>query len=402
MNIIGSPNSSRIKVILIVIAVLIALGTLVYTQNLVLRLQEREKETVELYAKSLQFLADSDAQDGDYTFILDNVIQRINFPLMLTDPNDKVTLGSTSNVRNLEVDTTLSPEELEKFYSEKVQELKKEHNPIIVTFSDSLILAKIYYGDSNLVRNLRFYPYLQIFFAVAFLLIAYLSFNYMKKTEQSNIWVGMSKETAHQLGTPISSLMGWNELLKLNYKDHQKVLDLTDEMMNDLTRLNKIANRFSKIGSKPELKPKNIYDVVFRVIEYFKKRLPQTGKDVNIILKGETDITIPLNAELFEWVVENLIKNALDAIEVSKGNIVFEIITGHKYVEIDVTDNGKGVDLNRRKDIFRPGYSTKRRGWGLGLSLSKRIVEEYHKGKIFVKDSVINEGTTFKILLPKS
>lgn len=402
MNIIGSPNSSRIKVILIVIAVLIALGTLVYTQNLVLRLQEREKETVELYAKSLQFLADSDAQDGDYTFILDNVIQRINFPLMLTDPNDKVTLGSTSNVRNLEVDTTLSPEELEKFYSEKVQELKKEHSPIIVTFSDSLILAKIYYGDSNLVRNLRFYPYLQIFFAVAFLLIAYLSFNYMKKTEQSNIWVGMSKETAHQLGTPISSLMGWNELLKLNYKDHQKVLDLTDEMMNDLTRLNKIANRFSKIGSKPELKPKNIYDVVFRVIEYFKKRLPQTGKDVNIILKGETDITIPLNAELFEWVVENLIKNALDAIEVSKGNIVFEIITGHKYVEIDVTDNGKGVDLNRRKDIFRPGYSTKRRGWGLGLSLSKRIVEEYHKGKIFVKDSVINEGTTFKILLPKS
>lgn len=403
MNIIGTPGSARIKVALIVIAVLIALGTLVYTQNLVLSLQEREKETVELYAKSLQFLADADdTGEGDYTFILDNVIQRINFPLMLTDPNDKVTLGSIGGVKNLEVDTTLSQGELEKFYFEKVQELKKEHNPIIVTFSDSLVLAKIYYGDSDLVRSLRYYPYLQIFFAVAFLLIAYLSFNYMKKTEQSNIWVGMSKETAHQLGTPISSLMGWNELLKLNYKNHDKVLDLTDEMMNDLTRLNKIANRFSKIGSQPELKQKNIYDVVYRVINYFQRRLPQTGKDVTIEIKGESEINIPLNSELFEWVVENLIKNALDAIEVSKGKIVFEILSGHRNIEIEVTDNGKGIDLKRRKDIFRPGYSTKRRGWGLGLSLSKRIVEEYHKGKIFVKDSVINEGTTFKIILPKS
>ncbi|KAB2845654.1 MAG: hypothetical protein F9K45_03520 [Melioribacteraceae bacterium] len=213
MNISGTPGSARIKLSLIVIAVLIALGTLVYTQNLVLRLQEREKETVELYAKSLQFLADSEAGEGDYTFILDNVIQRINFPLILTDPNDKVSLGSMGGVKNVEVDSSLSPEELEEFYNEKVQELKKEHKPIIVTFSDSLVLAKIYYGDSNLVRSLRFYPYFQIFFAVAFLLIAYLSFNYMKKNEQSNIWVGMSKETAHQLGTPISSLMGWNELL---------------------------------------------------------------------------------------------------------------------------------------------------------------------------------------------
>ena len=402
MNISTTPGSSRIKLLLIVIAVLIALGTLVYTQNLVLRLQEREKETVELYAKSLQFLADSEAGEGDYTFILDNVIQRINFPLILTDPNDKVSLGSMGGVKNLEVDSTLSPEELEEFYNQKVQELKKEHKPIIVTFSDSLVLAKIYYGDSNLVRSLRFYPYFQIFFAVAFLLIAYLSFNYMKKNEQSNIWVGMSKETAHQLGTPISSLMGWNELLKLNFKDPDKVLDLTDEMMNDLSRLNKIANRFSKIGSKPELKQKNIYDVISRVIDYFERRLPQTGKDVSLILKGDSGILIPLNSELFEWVVENLIKNALDAIETSKGKIAFEITNTHKHVEIEVTDNGKGIDMKRRKDIFRPGYSTKRRGWGLGLSLSKRIVEEYHKGKIFVKDSVINEGTTFKIILPKS
>lgn len=403
MNINGTPGSARLKVVLIVIAVLIALGTLVYTQNLVLRLQEREKETVELYAKSLQFLADSDnTGEGDYTFILENVIQRINFPLMLTDPNDRVTLGSIGGVKNLEVDSTLSPEELEQFYFEKVQELKKEHNPIIVTFSDSLVLAKIYYGDSNLVKGLRYYPYLQIFFAVAFLLISYLSFNYMKKTEQSNIWVGMSKETAHQLGTPISSLMGWNELLKLNHKDPDKVIDLTEEMMNDLTRLNKIANRFSKIGSQPELKQKNIYEVVCRVINYFQRRLPQTGKDVNLEIRGEPDIIIPLNSELFEWVVENLIKNALDAIEVSKGKIVFEITNGYKNIEIEVTDNGKGIDMKRRKDIFRPGYSTKRRGWGLGLSLSKRIVEEYHKGKIFVSDSVINEGTTFKIILPKS
>ena len=318
-------SGGRIKAILILLALVIAIATLIYTQNLVSKLQERERETVELYAKSLKFIIDSNTESGDYTFILDNVIQRINFPLILTDPNDKVILGNLGGVRNVKIDTSLSDLELEQFYTDKIKELREEHDPIPVTVSDSLTLQKIYYGDSDLVKSLKYYPYFQIFFAIAFLLIAYISFNYMKRNEQSNIWVGMSKETAHQLGTPLSSLMGWNELLKLNYKSPEKVIDLSEEINSDLTRLNKIAQRFSKIGSQPELKEKNIYETISKVIIYFQKRLPQFGKDVNIALTGKSDLSVPLNSELFEWVAENLIKNALDAIEVKKGKINFEI-----------------------------------------------------------------------------
>jgi len=232
-----------------------------------------------------------------------------------------------------------------------------------------------------------------------FIIIGYIGFSQIKKSEQSNIWVGMAKETAHQFGTPISSLMGWIEILKLHYTDPDKVLDTAEEIENDVEKLNKITNRFSKIGSKPELKNRNVCDVIQNVVEYYQRRIPQTGKKVSIELVGETKIEIKLHAELFEWVIENLIKNALDSISHDNGKITLSVRRTKHKIEIEVADNGKGVDAKRRKDIFRPGYSTKRRGWGLGLSLSKRIIEEYHKGKIFVKNSAINEGTVFKIIL---
>jgi signal transduction histidine kinase len=208
----------------------------------------------------------------------------------------------------------------------------------------------------------------------------------------------MAKETAHQLGTPISSLLGWSELLKLNYNNPDKVLDISEELNNDLSRLNKITLRFSKIGSKPELKEINVYETIDKVVNYFRRRIPQIGKNVTLLIEGDQSVCTLLNPDLFEWVIENLIKNALDAIEGKKGSISVKIFRSGKNVDIEVKDTGKGIDMKRRKDVFRPGYSTKRRGWGLGLSLSKRIVEEYHKGKIFVKSSS-PEGTTFKIIL---
>jgi len=397
----SGPKSFNLKFVLLIIAFAIALGTLYYTQNIVQKLQEREKNIVELYANSLQYLATSDEQSEDYTFIFD-VIRRIDFPLILTDPDDKVNLsGMAFGIRNIDYDSTLTQEELLIFIDEKIVELSKEHSPIPVTIDDTLIVQKIYYGNSDLIKQLIYYPYLQILSAIIFILISYVSFSYMKKTEQSNIWVGMAKETAHQLGTPISSLMGWSEMLKLNYNNPDKVSDVAEEMDNDLTRLNKIAKRFSKIGSNPELKQNNIYGIVNDVVEYFRRRLPQFGHLVQIIITGNKNITAKVNADLFEWVFENLIKNSLDAIENKEGKIEIDINELSKTIEISVTDNGKGIDIKRRKDIFRPGYSTKKRGWGLGLSLSKRIISDYHKGKIFVSRSEINNGTTIKIILPK-
>ncbi len=394
----------NIKLALLVIGLLIAAGTLFYTQTLVEKLQNRERRLVELYAKGLEYITDPRRTNTDLTFIFENIIKRIDFPLILTDANDNVNLtGFGGGFKNIEIDSTWTEEQLKGYLTKKVKELRSLHPPIVVTYTDSVthILTKIYYGDSQVVTQLKYYPLLQIFFAVFFLLIAYIGFSHVKKNEQSNIWVGMAKETAHQLGTPISSLMGWLELLKLNYNNPDKVLDLTDEMENDLERLNKITKRFSKIGSKPDLKKVKLSDVIEKVTEYFKRRLPQTGKSVELIFSGNTNAEAYLNIDLFEWVIENLIKNALDAIEKEKGKIEIKIYDTPTNVEVEVSDTGKGIDTKFRKEIFRPGFSTKKRGWGLGLSLTKRIVEDYHKGKIILLNSNPNEGTTFKIILKK-
>lgn len=402
MKMSGGPASFNIKVILIVLGIAIAGGTLYFTNDLVQRLQERERQIAELYAKSLEYIADPNVNSFDITFIFENIVKRIDFPLILTDADDNVIFqGFDVGVRNLKIDTTLTEDELQEFLREKVEELKKQHAPIEVTFDGTTVWRKIYYGDSELVRSLILFPYLQISFALFFVLIAYLSFSYMKKTEQSNIWVGMAKETAHQLGTPISSLMGWTEMLRLYHDNPDKVVDTADEIENDLSRLNKVTQRFSKIGSKPELKDENLYELLSRIINYFNRRLPTSAQNLKMIIDGPEDLSVKINTELFEWVIENLVKNSLDAIEHKQGEIIFRYYTEGNFVHLEVSDNGKGIEYKRRKDIFRPGYSTKRRGWGLGLSLTKRIVENYHHGKIFVKESIIGKGTTFKILLNK-
>jgi len=392
-------TSLRLKVTLIVIAIIIAGGTLYYTQNLVSKLQQRERDIVELYAKGIEYVANTTTPNVDITFLFDNIIKPIDFPIILTDANDNVNLNNNENVRNLAFDSTLTIEERAEYFAEVLRKMDEEHKPIIVAYADTVVLTKIHYGDSNLITRLKFYPYLQIIIAALFIFLGYIGFSNIKSSEQRNIWVGMAKETAHQLGTPVSSLMGWIEMLRLNFKDRDKVLDITDEISSDVEKLNKITYRFSKIGSKPELKKLNVYKEISSVIKYFERRLPQTGKKVDLEITGDKNICAGLNLELFEWVIENLVKNALDAIENKKGKIKVKIVKLNGNIEIDFTDNGKGIEMNKKKDIFRPGYSTKRRGWGLGLSLSKRIVENYHKGKIYVKQSAPGQGTTFKIIL---
>jgi len=402
MKMSGGPASVNFKIFLLLIAILIAAGTLFYTQNLVQKLQEKEKQIVELYAKGIEYIANTTDSGADLTFLFENIIRPIDFPLVITDAHNVLNLNNLSDIRNVKYDTTLSKTQLKDLFEKKIKKMDEQHNPILVTYTDSIILQKIHYGDSELIDQLQFYPYLQILIAALFIILGYIGFSNIKKSEQSNIWVGMAKETAHQFGTPISSLMGWIEMLKMHYQDKDRVLDIADEISDDVEKLNKITNRFSKIGAVPELKKLSTYDEIHKVKEYFERRLPQLGKSVEIILKGDKQANAELNAELFEWVIENLIKNALDAIDHKQGKIEITVKELRKEIEIDITDNGKGIDLKSRKDIFRPGYSTKRRGWGLGLSLSKRIIEVYHKGKIFVKSSVIGEGTTFKIILKKS
>jgi len=401
MKMSGGPASINLKILLLVVALIIAAGTLYYTQNLVNKLQKKEREIVELYAKGIEYIANSSNPNEDITFLFDNIIKPIDFPLVLSDADNNVNMYNRTDMRNIEIDSSLTEEEFNKLMSKKIKEMDKTHSPIFVTYEDTLILTKIHYGDSKHIEQLRYYPYIQIVIATLFIVIGYVGFSSIKRSEQSNIWVGMAKETAHQFGTPISSLMGWLEMLKIHYKDPDKVLDISEEITDDVEKLNKITYRFSKIGSKPELKCMVVYEDLKKVTDYFERRLPQTGKSVNLTIEGDREVCAALNPELFDWVIENLIKNALDAIDTKEGSIRIVVETVRNNVEIEVIDSGKGIDLKRRKDVFRPGYSTKKRGWGLGLSLSKRIMEGYHGGKIFVKSSIQGEGTVFKLILKK-
>jgi hypothetical protein len=283
------------------------------------------------------------------------------------------------------------------------------NEPIAVKYileQDTLILSYVHYGQSGLVTELKLLPYIEFLIAGLFLLLGYVGFSYIKRNEQSSIWVGLSRETAHQLGTPLSSLMGWAEMLKNVKPGSEELAEVTHEIDNDLEKLNKIAGRFSKIGSQPLLKSENLKEAITHVVNYIEKRIPtlttidgRPVKKVKINIEGEDDICANINTDLFEWVIENLLKNSLDAMDKPTGEINIKIYTVGHEAFIDVTDSGKGVDTKHKKDIFRPGYSTKMRGWGLGLSLSKRIIEDYHKGKFYLLDSVVGKGATFRIKL---
>jgi signal transduction histidine kinase len=399
-------RSANIKILLLAIAVLIVIGTLVYTQRLVEEFLQKEREIAALYVKSLEFIANSPTGPTDYSFVFDEVIRSIDFPMILTDASNQPLPPYHTNARNITIDTSLTDDEQRAYLEHVIQTLDAQNPPISVSLrvgDTDVIVQHLHYGESAIVTRLRWLPYVEIGVAGLFILIAYVGFNYIKRSEQSNIWVGMSKETAHQLGTPLSSLMGWAELLKEQAANDPKQLGTIAEIESDIQRLQRVTDRFSKIGSKPMLKEENLNEVIESVIQYFRKRLPSrfANGSIDIRIEPGVDVTLPLNRELFGWVIENLVKNALDAMEDSSGKIAFSIHTRGNAVLIDVKDTGKGIDMKHRKDIFRPGYSTKQRGWGLGLSLSKRIVETYHKGKLFVKESRPGKGTTFRIRLRK-
>lgn len=393
----SNPSSVNLKFGLLIIAILIAAGTLVYTQSIVHDLIAREKRTAHLYAESLQYLASDESTSQDYSFIFDDVLGSIDFPMILTDSHNEPLLPYTRSIRNVKLDTTMSLRKQRDYLVGLIQKMDEQDRPIKVALGN-VVLNYVHYGESDMVTQLRYVPYVEFGIAALFIFISYIAFSYIKRSEQSNIWVGMARETAHQLGTPLSSLMGWMEILKSDMDPGRKA-EIMGDMEQDIGRLNKVAMRFSKIGSLPELRNIRVSEVVGNVFNYFGKRIPQSGKKVDLLLTGDTTLCARFNAELFEWVLENLIKNALDAMEQKEGSITVNLSREDEYVAIDVGDTGKGIDMKFRRDIFRPGYSTKKRGWGLGLSLARRIVESYHQGQIYLKDSKAGKGSTFRIRL---
>ncbi len=401
-----TPRSANIKLILLIFAVLIVVATLLYAQFLVNQLLARERAVADLYARSIEFIAnrppERSSETPDYSFIFDEMIRTIDFPVVLSDPNNQPIAPYAMNAKNVPLDSTLSPEEQKAYFVSVIEQLDRRNPPIRVSLQDSIVISYVHYGESPVITKLRWFPYIEIAVAGMFILLAYVGFSTIKRHEQSSIWVGMSRETAHQLGTPISSLMGWVELMKEYASDDPRLLSTLTEMEHDIERLQRITERFSKIGSKPSLREEDLHEVISSTIAYFTQRLPsRLGQGKNIELRFDTTehITARINRDLFGWVLENLIKNAIDAMEDGRGSITFALARKSGDIIIDVRDTGKGIDKKQRKDIFRPGYSTKQRGWGLGLSLSKRIIETYHRGKIFVRESKPGKGTTFRIRL---
>jgi len=373
----------------------IASGSLIYTNYLVKNIAKSERTRAHVWAMSMKQVLASD--DNDFLDYVSAVRDSLIVPAIVTDENDDIEfsrgLDSTKTFIKLAAGGKKKLKYDLSYFESELAYMKKQHAPIKLTFLNTRWL--VYYKDSALLSELKLFPYIQLSVIFIFLLTAYTAFSSSRKSEQDQVWVGLAKETAHQLGTPISSLMAWIELIKekFNAEDDQLII----EMENDVQRLEIVADRFSKIGSTPKLEEHKVYEVVKDYVDYFKVRV---SKNISFELVGNPHLSAGLNVPLFDWVLENLLKNAVNAIE-GKGKIKVEI-SGNKIkrqVYIDVSDSGHGIPRSKFETVFQPGYTTRKRGWGLGLSLTKRMIENYHDGQIFVKDSDIGKGTTFRIVL---
>jgi Signal transduction histidine kinase len=383
-NFMHSIYENRQKGTIIIIGISITLVTvfLYFSRKLVDELAHEERNKVEIWAEAMRILS-SDTNEGDIPLILKVLQSNRTIPVVLIDEKDNVI-----TYKNIDIPSKDSA----AFMKKEVQRLKAQDNKIIINLSESNY-QYLYYDDSILLKKLNYYPFVQLLVMTIFLLVVYFAVRSAKRAEQNQLWVGLSKETAHQLGTPISSLMAWTEFLRMKNVDE----GLLQDMSKDVNRLKIIADRFSKIGSKPEIIPVDIVPTLQNATNYINKRTSAKVK-IETFLPSEP-IPVCLCVPLFEWVVENLCKNAIDAMD-GVGYISITMKTNAEgMVIIDVSDTGKGIPKSKFKTIFRPGFTTKARGWGLGLTLVKRIIEEYHEGKIYVKASEINKGTTFRIEL---
>jgi len=403
----------RWKLILLILALVIAGFTLWYTNNIARQIAVEEQNKIKIWANSLSLMHVLDVNDKSFTLIQDIVFGNNTIPIIIISEDDEIV--SERNFDSLKIDRAWDTNDTirdlkDNLYLKKQYEAIKQRKDHIIEIDTIIEMLKqdgsIYkhklqqkyaYNDSTLLSQLKYYPLIQLATIGIFLFLSYLAFSAARRSEQNQVWVGMAKETAHQLGTPLSSLVGWIELIKANEEASGSEEGIGQELEKDLDRLKLITDRFSKIGSQPKLKAVNLYEEINKTITYVKHRASAKIK-FEIINNINSDAF--MSPPLFDWVVENILKNALDAMQ-SSGEIIVTLSENSSNHNVEIYNSGEPLPKSKWKTIFQPGYSTKKRGWGLGLSLSKRIIEKYHKGKIFVKNSEGKLGTTFKIVLPK-
>jgi signal transduction histidine kinase len=422
-------RSNKIKLVLVFLLIFLGIGSVVYNQYLVSKILEQERASVELWTRGIEFnsqpvneqattmllqaisilrgieevpdsvitlIEEADATRSSNDFVSNEIIlqDRFRIPTILIDSSDVIL--ASRNIDSLRLETPESRQEL-------VRELKSLNTPVNFVYGDEKrqITQFVYYGESPTVQMLRYFPYIQILLLGLLLGIGYTTYRSITRSEQSNLWVGMAKEAAHQLGTPISSLYGWLQLLKDEYRYEETAVNIANEIEKDIQRLRGVAERFGKIGSEPELKKLDIGLILEQVVVYMERRLPRLGKAIEVRKNLQAEALIQANPELLQWAIENLVKNAMDSLRGQEQDSYISITSKVQEGEviIDIEDSGSGIDIKNVKNIFKPGFSTKKRGWGLGLSLTKRIIEEYHKGSVFVLRSELDEGTTMRITL---
>ena len=373
------------QVLLLIFAVVIGLGSLLYTRDLVSKLKEEERKKAELWAEATRKLVGLSGSPDDFDFLFRIIEGNTTVPVILIDSRDNI-ISQRNIPAGIASDTTALKRELKLMH--------KRNEPITVDLGNGIV-NYIYYRESTLLRQLRVYPYIQLGVILLFIAIAYIAFNASRTAEQNQVWVGLSRETAHQLGTPASSLSAWAEIIRSRYPD----TDIAEELTTDVERLGSVVERFSLIGSKPKLLAEDLPALAGKTVSYMHKRIAST---VDLKIANETTgcTSVPLNPVLLGWVIENLVKNSIDAMK-GAGSITVRLSENDQEAIIDVEDTGKGIPRKDFKTIFKPGYSTRERGWGLGLSLSKRIVEEYHKGRIFVLHSEPGKGSCMRVILQK-
>ncbi|WP_192822415.1 HAMP domain-containing sensor histidine kinase [Rufibacter sp. LB8] len=387
-------KKSRLKLLIIVVALVIGGATVIYTNLLVAKLSEREQQLIDLYAKGLRYMGNAEIDSDNLVFVQEEIIDaNRSVPVILTDEQENVLA-----YKNLTIPEKISETRKKALLQREVAKMKTQHKPIVVAYQDDF-RNYIFYKDSELLTQLRYYPYVQLTVIACLSLIAYYAFSYSRKAEQNRVWVGLAKETAHQLGTPLSSLMAWYEYLKASPRFENE--PIVEELGKDVRRLEIITERFSNIGSVPVLKDEPLLRVVENAIGYLRNRVSQK---VAFYVETEFDpeTTAKVNIPLFEWVIENICKNAVDAME-GKGSITLRLTKSNTKgaIALDIQDTGKGIPKSKQEEVFLPGYTTKKRGWGLGLALARRIIENYHQGRLYVRASEVGKGTTFRLVLNK-
>lgn len=378
---------------------LIIIVSLLYTRYLANRLIEREKQQAEQFAEAMRMLAkmrtDTTSNYWDLTLNLKIIEQNTTIPVVLLNESGEIEAYRNIDERNLD---TMDIKDVQKALDRM---MSQDTGRIEIVFPPDIHKTLIY-THSRLLWWLQLYPILQLSLIAAFIALGYIGFSSARRAEQNQVWLGMAKETAHQLGTPITAILGWIETLKAVNEDRPDNQEMLDELRNDVTRLELVADRFSKIGASPELTPTNLYEQLEKNRDYMQRRAPRKV-EFDFPKPGEhPPLMVGINAPLYDWVIENLLRNAIDALEGGVGKITAGVYEEGKYVCLDISDTGKGIPAGKFRTVFKPGYSTKTRGWGLGLSLSKRIIEQYHRGKIFVKNSEPGKGTTFTVKMPKA